>query len=254
VSAYIYACPEKQIEAIGMDQIAARFTGTTIKVEPGELNEGIFVNLKKRNEEYRCTHPTATICGFLRGSLYTTIQDSAIITCKQSKLRTIVIYKDEPWIGKPKFQVEGVIFRFDPDEDEDIETLRDVPEEAIVAKIEGSWKGKYYISSPKSSERHVLLDVTDLLPVAKTVPPMAEQQSNESRVVWDPVTKAIHARDFVQATRNKTEIEDEQRRLAKERVAKEETFKPVYFVVNDDGRPTLTDAGRKMLLGQFDTP
>ncbi|ORY84445.1 hypothetical protein BCR37DRAFT_378472 [Protomyces lactucae-debilis] len=252
VSAYIYSCPEKQIEAVGMDQIAAKFTGTTIKVEPGELNEGIFVKLKKRNEEYRCTHPTATICGFLRGTLYTTIQDSAVITCKQTGLRTIIIYKDEPWIGKPKFQIEGLIFRYNQDEDEDIVTCRDVPEEAIVAKIEGSWKGKYYISSPKSAERHVLLDVTDLLPVTKTVPPMEQQQINESRVVWDPVTKAILARDFVQATRNKTEIEDLQRTVAKERAAKEEPFVPVYFQVNGDGRPTLTEAGRRTLLGQFD--
>ena len=50
VSAYMYSCPEKNIEAYGMDQIAAKFTGTTVKVQSGEQNEGIFVRLTDRDE------------------------------------------------------------------------------------------------------------------------------------------------------------------------------------------------------------
>lgn len=235
-----------------MDQIAAKFTGTTIKVQPGEQNEGIFVNLTDRKEEYRCTHPTASICGFLRGSLYAAVQDTAVITCEKTGLRTILWYKDEPWIGKPKYALEGIVFRYDPKSKAKMDTFKDVPEDAIIARLEGCWKSKVYISNPKTKERHVLMDVSDLQPVSKTVPTQSTQKKNESRVVWDPVTQAINAKKFEQATRNKTEIEDLQRKIAQDRAERKEVFEPVYFKVNSDGRPILTAAGQSVLQGQLD--
>jgi hypothetical protein len=250
VSAYIYSCPEKNIEAYGMDQIAAKFTGTTIKVQPGEQNEGIFVHLKDRGEEYRCTHPTASICGLLRGSLYAAIQDTAVITCKDSGLKAILYYKDEPWLGKPKAAIEGIIFRHDGSDGMD--TIREVPEESIIARLEGSWKGRIYIINPRTKEKHVLIDVTDLLPAEKTVPTLSVQKANESRNVWNSVTQAIVSRKYELATRNKVEIEDAQRATAKERAQKSEEFVPKYFTVKSDGRPELTKLGETVLAGQYD--
>lgn len=234
-----------------MDQIAAKFTGTTIKVQPGEQNEGIFVNLKNRNEEYRCTHPTASICGILRGSLYAAVQDTAQITCKSTSLKTILWYKDEPWIGKPKYAVEGVVFRHNSESSAKVDQIKDVPDDLVIARIEGCWKGKIYISNPRSRDRHLLLDVTDLTAIPKTVPDLKQQKSNESRLVWHPVTNAILAKQFEQATKKKTDIEDLQRKFAKERAERKELFVPAYFNVHDDGRPTLTDAGRALLTGQL---
>lgn len=234
-----------------MDQIASKFTGTTIKVQPGEQNEGIFVNLINRQEEYRCTHPTASICGFLRGSLYAAVQDSALISCEKTGLKAILVYKDEPWIGKPKYAIEGVVFKYNP-KTPGIEQIRDVPEDAIIARIEGCWKNKIYISSAKSTVKHLLIDVSDLTPAGKTVPNLSVQHSNESRNVWDSVTQSILSKRFEQATRNKTEIEDEQRKIAKERAERNEVFIPKFFVVNENGKPTLTEAGRRMIQGQHD--
>ncbi|CCG82574.1 Putative uncharacterized protein [Taphrina deformans PYCC 5710] len=248
VSAYIYSCPDKDIEAYGMDQIAARFTGTTIKVQPGEQNEGIFVNLKGRAEEYQCTHPTASICGFLRGSLYAAVQDTASITCTKTGLKAILWYKDEPWIGKPKYAMEGIVFKLDPKVKQD--NIKDVSEDAIIARLDGCWKNKIYIFNPRSKERHVLLDVSDLAPATKVVPSFAQQKSNESRTVWDSVTQAILGKKFETATKRKVDIEDAQRQVAKERAEKSEEFVPAYFKVNNDGRPTLTKAGEAVLAGQ----
>lgn len=235
-----------------MDQIAAKFTGTTIKVSPGEHNEGIFVNLTDRGEEYQCTHPTASICGFLRGSLYAAIQDTANITCNKTGLKAILWYKDEPWIGKPKYAMEGIVFKFDPKSKQKTDNIKDVPEEAIIARLEGCWKGKIYISNARSREKHVLLDVSDLTSAPKSVPSLPQQKENESRVVWDSITQAIHAKKFETATRNKVEVEDAQRQVAKERSEKGEDFVPVFFSVNPDGRPSLTKAGEAALRGQHD--
>lgn len=70
VSAYYVDCPEKGISARGFDQISAKFTGTNIKVIPGNFNEGIFITLHRwDDEQYQLTHPAAFLGGFLRGML-----------------------------------------------------------------------------------------------------------------------------------------------------------------------------------------
>jgi len=69
VSAYYAECPEKAVSARGFDQLSAKFTGTSIRVIPGVHNEGIYVTLHNRNEEYHLTHPAAYLGGFLRGNV-----------------------------------------------------------------------------------------------------------------------------------------------------------------------------------------
>ena len=69
VSAYYVDCPEKGISARGFDQLSAKFTGTSIKVTPGNFNEGIYIKLHRwDDEEYHLTHPAAYLGGFLRGA------------------------------------------------------------------------------------------------------------------------------------------------------------------------------------------
>lgn len=68
VSAFYVECPEKGISACGYDQLSAKFTGTSVRVVPGEYNKGIYITLHRwDNEEYHLTHPAAYLGGFLRG-------------------------------------------------------------------------------------------------------------------------------------------------------------------------------------------
>jgi hypothetical protein len=70
VSAFWIDCPEKGIVARGYDQVAAKFTGTSIRVTAGSHNLGIFITLQKwDNEEYQLTHPAAHVGGLLRGNV-----------------------------------------------------------------------------------------------------------------------------------------------------------------------------------------
>lgn len=85
-----------------MDQITAKISGTTVRVAPGQLNQGIFINLTGgygEGERYQITHPVASVNGILRGSFYITVGESTIITCEGgkpgSKFRTIIEYKEE---------------------------------------------------------------------------------------------------------------------------------------------------------------
>lgn len=105
-----------KVVAHGVDQIGAKFTGTSVKVFPGTYNKGIFVHLESREEEYEArrltawsgalslqttsqiTHPTANLTGLIRANPYVVIADHVFITCRgpeNKRYRAIVQYIDE---------------------------------------------------------------------------------------------------------------------------------------------------------------
>ncbi|PPR03583.1 hypothetical protein CVT24_007586 [Panaeolus cyanescens] len=151
VSAYYAACPSRHIEMNGIDQIAAKVSGTTLRVAPGEYNRGIYIHLTGgygEGERYHVTHPVASVNGILRGSFYVTIGDSTVISCEGGrpghKFRTIIEYKEESWLGRAHYLLEGVIHTvFDSDEDGCAEwtKVKHVPQNRVVAVFDGTWRG-----------------------------------------------------------------------------------------------------------------
>jgi hypothetical protein len=263
VSAYYVDCPARGISARGFDQLSAKFTGTAIRVIPGNFNLGIFVTIHKRdNEEYQLTHPDANLGGLLRGSLSITVADICFVTCPKSRLKAILHYLDEGWIGKSQNIVQGVIYKYDPDSDK-ITRIKDVPEKSIVAQIEGCWKEKIYYTIPSTpavgkepnteptEANQLLIDLLPLMPVPKIVPPEEDQLSNESRIFWKDVTNAILSKQYGEATKAKQAIEERQREKAAERQARNEQWKPRFFTehLGPKGRPELTDEGKQVLNG-----
>lgn len=249
VSAFYIDCPKRGVSARGFDQITAKFTGTSIRVSPGEHNLGIFVNVKKRdNEEYQLTHPSAHLGGLLRGALSISVADTCYIACSRTRIKAILQYLEEGWIGPSQNRVEGVVFRYNPDKDT-IAKVRDVPQSDVLARISGSWHGKIYFTPAGSTDAKLLLDITPLLPVAKELPPEENQLPNESRKFWKDVTDAILSKRYSDATKLKHDIEERQRQKAAERKEKQEEWKPRFFVgaVTPLGKPELTEEGRQAL-------
>jgi len=247
ISAFYVECKEKGISAKGYDQINARFTGTSIKVSPGSHNLGIFINLHNRDDEqWNLTHPAAHLGGFLRGSLSITVQDICYITCPKIRLKVILHYLEEPWVGRSRNKVEGVIFTYDPEND-NITKIRDVPESDVRARIDGCWIAQLYYTLPGSTERRLLMDLDPLFPATKIVPSEDDMLPNESRKMWSKVTEAIHAKEFSKATDIKVQIEEQKRKEFADREAKKEIWIPRFFSVGQPGIPNLTEEGREVL-------
>jgi hypothetical protein len=75
----------------------------------------------------------------------------------------------------------------------------------------------------KLQEWKVLLDLDLLALIPKSVRPMEEQEEQESRKLWDPVTQQLLGKNWSQATNEKLVIEQRQRDLsAKRKAAKDE--------------------------------
>jgi len=242
-----------------VDQISAKVSGTTVRITPGAMNKGIFVSMNSGHgagEQYHISHPGAHVNGVLRGNFYATLTDSAFITCSGSKsgqnLRAIIEYKDESWIGRPQFLLEGCIFTYDPDspkkEWEAWTKVKHVPTKFAVATFAGSWRKKIEWKKVGETTSHVLVDIDALSVVPKAVRPLADQAPNESRKLWEPVTTHLLSKNFNEATRVKQAIEQRQRNIAAERKAKGTEFVPTYFGADiAAGKPVLTAAGRKAI-------
>ncbi|KAL2144714.1 hypothetical protein VTI28DRAFT_8652 [Corynascus sepedonium] len=256
VSAFYIDCPEKGLHAKGFDQITAKFTGTSIKVMPGEHNLGIFITVERRDHEtYQLTHPAAHLGGILRGALSVSVGDMAYITCPETRLKAILRYYDDGWLGRTTNKVEGIIFRYDPEND-DKRQIQDVPEEEVLVRLGGPWKEKIVFTlGPKPLSSHppenqiTIIDIAPLTVAPKVLPPREQQLPHESLQLWGEVTKAILAKQFSRATTVKQELEEAQREKAREREKNGETWKPVFFEQATDkaGKPSLTEKGREVL-------
>jgi len=241
------------VRATGVDQIAAKFNGTSVKIGPGSQNKGIFVTIPEVGpEEYQITHPGGYITGFISRAPYITLSDSTFInTLSASKgkvYRAIINYPDESWISKPRFLVEGVIYETDAASSTEYTAIKKVPESAVVARIKGSWRGKITIKKTKDKTESLLMDVTKLDIVPKSVRELEKQDPMESRKFWEPVSIAINKKDYKQATAQKQAIEQAQREKAAERTKKGEEFVPAFFEADiSTGRGKLTSTGKSAL-------
>ncbi|KAF9653725.1 hypothetical protein BDM02DRAFT_3086907 [Thelephora ganbajun] len=256
VSSYYASCPARQVELRGVDQISAKVSGTTLRVSPGLYNKGIFVKITGgpgEGEEYHITHPVASVNGILRGNFYITVADSTIVTVKGAKdgvgYRAVIEYKEESWLGRAMFALEGVIHTYEEGETEYKEwtKAKHVPTDRIVAYFDGSWKGRIrYRLANGSTSWATLIDISTLHPVPKAVRALESQLPTESRKLWDSVTSRLLNKEYSEATKFKQAIEQKQRDDATERRNRGVEFIPVYFEKDiDGGTPQLTVEGRK---------
>ena len=96
-----------------------------------------------------------------------------------------------------------------------------------------------------------LIDLKPLYPLPKIIPPVEKQLPNESQRFWGDVTKAIKSKQFNEATKLKTELEERQREKAAKRKESSQEWKPRFFTnaVTTDGKPELSDDGILALQG-----
>lgn len=260
VSAYYAKCPSRHVELAGIDQISAKVSGTTLRIVPGSYNKGLFVKLTGgpgEGETYRITHPVGAVNGMFRGSFYITMGDATIIECTGGnddgeKLRAIIEYKEESWLGKAHFLAEGVIHTYDPNgtEHQEWTRVKHVPRSRVLAVFDGSWKHRIRwkrVNSP-SSEYSTLIDLSTLHAIPKSVRPLERQLPDESRKLWENVTNGLLSKEYSEATKHKLAIEQRQRDEAAERKRKGIQFVPKYFESDfESGLPTLTAEGHQAL-------
>lgn len=102
-----------------------------------------------------------------------------------------------------------------------------------LGTVDGHWDRTITYHDRKAGTMEVIWEVSDELKLQRlkryTVP-MPLQGEWESKKLWQHVTAAIENGDQVAATVEKTKLEEAQRKAAKERVHRHETWIPKYFL------------------------
>jgi len=78
------------------------------------------------------------------GTLSISVSDTCFITCPQSKIKVIINYLEDGWLGRAQNRVEGIMFKYDPDNDVKGQKVKDVADKDVLARIEGSWMDKIH--------------------------------------------------------------------------------------------------------------
>lgn len=258
ISSYYYDCPEAGMSMVGVDQVSAKFTGTAVRIYSGEFNKGMFITLGANvhgqgaaGEEYQVTHPAGAIFGLFKGSFWPAVTDTATITCTpgpggQVYLRAIIEYKEEGWLSKPKYAIEGCIYTYEPGAPSaSYSSLKEVPADRVVVHLQGNWRGLITWKRRGEKTAHPLVNMADLAPCERNVRPLEVQSPNESRRIWSSVTEALLAQQYSKATQAKHQVEQYQRDLAEQRKRTGTAFVPTFFEPDiSTGRPRLSPAGQ----------
>ncbi|KAI1321299.1 glycerol ethanol, ferric requiring protein [Mortierella claussenii] len=184
------------------------------------------LTLPKFKEHYLITLPSLNIRGMVTGRPFVELSGTTYIVSSAGLLTTI------DYSTKGYFSGERHSFKA---------TLKPINGGSAFYTAQGLWSGVSNFTDVKKNETSLFFDSdTD-----KSVPPEIKSQDEmnplESHKLWASVTNAINAKDYAAASKEKSQIEEAQRVLAKTRKEKGETQADalqVFELVSEDNDET----------------
>lgn len=216
-SAYFYMIPESGIRVDGTCIPDSRFLGNSTAAIMDGKSVLQFLDILDKDgnpEKYVLTQPNVYARGILFGKMRLEMGDHMII--KSPSFKVDVEFKTKGFISGTYDAIYGIIKDHNGQE---------------YYEISGKWNDVIYIKDlrDKNSSKQVLFDTHKEVPSKPLVRPLNEQGEYESRRLWKKVTDALARRDHTTATKEKLEVEDYQRELAKKRVEEGVEFEPKLF-------------------------
>ncbi|KAI8097693.1 uncharacterized protein BX664DRAFT_276571, partial [Halteromyces radiatus] len=213
-SAYYFANPEAGIYIQGEIIPKAKFLGNSAATMMEGESHILFSY--HHNERYDITMPNVYAKGILFGKMVLELGDKCKVRCKSSDLICELDFKTKGFFSGRYNSVVGKIKKESTNK--------------VLYEIHGQWSSQIYIKSPsKNGDKSILFDATTASIFPKLVQAEADQDPLESRRLWSQVTAAIKRNDMDEATKQKSIIEDEQRKAAKERQDTNMKWTPRYF-------------------------
>ncbi|ORY93799.1 hypothetical protein BCR43DRAFT_443635 [Syncephalastrum racemosum] len=218
VSSYFYSCPDHHILIEGDIRPKSKFLGNSVATIMQGESHVILTN--RHNERYEITMPNIYGRGILFGTMTMELGDSCKVRCVTSDLACDLEFKTKGFFSGQWNSVVGKIKKESTQE--------------VLCEVSGQWSNELYIKNCKTSSKDILFDVKTSNICPKIVVPEAEQDTYESRRLWEKVTQAIKSRDMDTATNEKTAIEDDQRTKARTREEEGVEWRPLFFDQSND--------------------
>lgn len=184
------------------------------------------LSLLTRGEDYLITMPYAHCKGIIMGPLGLELGGKVEIKCEKTGYHTEMEFRLKPFLSTQRCNLVVGKIKLGK------ETL---------ANLEGHWDSEIFITDKSNDGIKQLFwsPTPDIRAkrLKRFKVPIDQQERFESEKLWEHVSKAILDCDQVAATEEKTKLEEEQRKGAKERLIKNEKWLPKSFVLdvlNDD--------------------
>ncbi|KAG0363537.1 Oxysterol binding protein [Gamsiella multidivaricata] len=186
-------------------------------------NGHAMLTLPKFKETYLITLPSLQIRSIITGRPTVELAGSSYIVSSTGLFASI------EYSGKGYFSGERNSFKA---------KLMPISGDTPFYIAQGVWSGvSNYSNGKKGSESRLFFDAKADLPIAPELKPQTEMGPLESHKLWSDVTNAINNKDYSTASKEKSQIEDAQRVLAKERKEKGQTQADalsVFLLVDED--------------------
>lgn len=198
------------------------------------------LTLTESKEHYLVTLPSLNIRGMVTGRPYVELSGTTYIVSSTGLLTTIE-YSTQGYFSGKRHSFKA--------------TLKPVEgsSSTVFYTAQGQWSGVSHFTDVKANETKLFFDSE----ADKSIPPEIKSQLEmgplECHKLWANVTNAINAKDYALASKEKSQIEEAQRALARERKEKGETQADalqVFELVSEDNDETgKAFAALKKVLG-----
>ncbi|EFA81732.1 hypothetical protein PPL_05726 [Heterostelium album PN500] len=195
--------------------IKGAFMGTYIKLN---LDGHLVIKVDKFNEEYHCTLPSMAIRMF-RG--FGEFIGNSTLTCTSNNFSIQTKFLPKPLLIGNYNVIEGKVFKG----------------KDKVFKLKGQWDGEVKISPYKKDDYKHFFEKSKLTPgVAEPIPEIQLLPTDSTKIWGGLFAAAKSSASSRDITREKTLVEEDQRKKAQERKTKGEEWKPNHFTQDKEGR------------------
>jgi len=221
ISAYHLENQKLGIRIQGSAEISPKFMGNSVEVPfKGERK----LQLESCKEEYVMTVPNLQYRGLFVGSRGAEWVGHVSVCCQQTNLVCKLHFKPLGWLGLwgGWHHVEGHIKQT---RRKQLGLTKD-----LLFKISGQWDKVLYLNDAKTGDTSTLYDFEFSKAKKSTAAKLClSHLDTDSKKVWKKLSEALQEGEMRAANKEKSAIENNQRRLRQERAAKGLLWEPRFF-------------------------
>ncbi|XP_055957963.1 oxysterol-binding protein-related protein 11, partial [Patella vulgata] len=214
VSAFYFECPSRRVCMNASIWTKSKFMGMSIGVV---MVGKVTLHLLDYGEVYTFSLPSAYARSILTVP-WVEMGDKITISCPQTNYSSAVVFHTKPFYGGKLHRVTAEVRQGETGD--------------VVCKVQGEWNASLDFNYANGETKSI--DVQKLKVWRKRVRPIELQCENESRRLWQHVTKSLSMGDVETATEHKRCLEDKQREGERHRKETNSSFPTKFFRKIDD--------------------
>lgn len=219
VSAYYYVSGENNLLVYGDLRPKSKFLGNSAATLMGGQTNIVLLD-RPEDGEYRISMPNMYARGIMFGRMVLELGDTSEVANANTNLSSEVEFKVKGYFTGTYNAIAAKVQQSGK----------------TIGELTGKWSDQMEYKNLLTNKSAVIFDANNAPSVQKEVPPLENQEANESQRLWAKVTEGIKSKNMDMATEAKTSIEEAQREKARQREASGQSWSPHFFTLLPDGR------------------